>query len=92
MSKLLPCPFCGSDAKRDGRIMKYPITCVNDDCTLAIHYMDEEEWNTRAEPTEEQTKKAFWAACEWFVMNGEKRIQRAWEEFQAQITAMGEEQ
>lgn len=45
--KPLPCPFCGSKAKKNA-IHKYH--CSNYDCFMAYVYVYIEMWNTRALP------------------------------------------
>ena len=49
MSGLLPCPFCGGEARplhdEDGRLLE--IDCTS--CTASV--LSEEAWNTRAERT-----------------------------------------
>lgn len=54
MSKLKPCPFCGSEAgiptNLDGTPVDYEITdcsCKNDDCLIAGYWTPIKIWQTR---------------------------------------------
>lgn len=61
MSELLPCPFCGGEARveRDSFSGSFYVGCLNDECLgfsgLGWIYKKEEEaieaWNTRVERT-----------------------------------------
>lgn len=52
---LLPCPFCGSDAKLwvpevgDG---PPAAMCTNNDCDASVYFITPEHWNTRAHSAE----------------------------------------
>lgn len=58
MSELLPCPFCGGEARLHDNIIGFSIFCANDDCdiiaatgTMETKEVAIEAWNTRAERT-----------------------------------------
>ena len=62
LNALLPCPFCGGDAIRDGN----RFACAHLDCGIGGHEMDIDDWNRRASPamSAEEVREACAKACE----------------------------
>lgn len=62
MTKMLPCPFCGSRAELGGYQSSWYIACTDEDCWARVHgslWVEREEaiaaWNRRA-PTEGESR------------------------------------